>query len=332
MLQAQQGSSSGAASGGVARYATDAYPGFEAVREGGSAERKEPKWFAFINGPDFGTPAEEFAYCGRLEAEGRWSKAVKHYDALVREWPTSPEAPKAQLRLAEILLEKMDDAEGSFDEFRYLADFYSFRCDYRAVVDRMHEIAGILRRRGKTVVFFRFKNTEDVRRAYESCVLRAPGAPWAPSALLAVGALREEEGRDAEAVKVYENLRNIHGKSPEAKTAAMREAAARMRLLREHGYNRARCVETIDFLRSAVGFVDAADAPEIEWRLAEAKGLLEDESYKAAKFYDSRMRTRHSAISAYERFLTEFPGSVRADEVRARLDELKGETKKEGAE
>ena len=47
----------------------------------------------------------------------------------------------------------------------------------------------------------------------------------------------------------------------------------------------------------------------------------------AAKFYDSTTRTRRSAITAYERFLAEHPQSERADWVRERLADLKGEDK-----
>ena len=55
--------------------------------------------------------------------------------------------------------------------------------------------------------------------------------------------------------------------------------------------------------------------------------MIEEEAYKAAKFYDSRTRTKRSAISAYERFLDEYPASDRAPEVRRRLFELQEEVK-----
>ena len=48
-----------------------------------------------------------------------------------------------------------------------------------------------------------------------------------------------------------------------------------------------------------------------------------EEAYKAAKFYDSRTRTLRSAITAYERFLKDYPSSSHADEVRARIEILK---------
>ena len=52
--------------------------------------------------------------------------------------------------------------------------------------------------------------------------------------------------------------------------------------------------------------------------------MTEEEAYRGARFYDSPTRTVRSAINAYERFLAEYPDSAHADEVRARLDELKG--------
>ena len=321
---AQSVSSPASGPGPGMRYATDAYPGFDTESDVISPERKEPRWFQFVTGPNCDNATDQLAYCRQLEAEESWSKAVRQYDAIVRNWPTSAEAPEAQRRMAEILLEKEDDAEEAFAAYRYLVDFYSFRCDYNATVDKMYEIAWRMRLEGKTIVFFRFRNTVDVRRAFEACVLRAPGATWAPKALLTVGELREEEGRDTEAVTVYENLRNLHYGTAEAKEGVAREAQARMRLLRDHGYNRARCVDTAAFLKLAKTLVETDRVPEIDAALVEAERWLEEEAYRATCFYDSRMRTRRSAANAYEKFLKDYPNSVYADEVRARLEALKG--------
>ena len=313
----------GVSPGSGVRYATDAYPGFDSESEIVSPERKEPRWFAFINGPNRDTAAEQFAYCGELQACGDWSKARKQLDALVREWPTSPEAPKAQLQLAEVLLNKLLYYEDAFAEYRYLLDFYSLQCDYAAIADKLYQVAGIMQLEGKEVMFIRFANTVDVRRAYEACVLHAPGAKWVPEAMLKIGALREDEGKYGEAVKVYENLRNLHPGSEEAKTAIVREADARMVELRDHAYNRARCRETIDFLSSSLRSCRPDDALHIGEQLAEARSLAEEEAYRGAVFYDSPTRTLRSAVNAYGRFLAEYPTSERAEEVKARLAELK---------
>ena len=315
----------GAANG--ASSVTDAFPGFDTEGESFSLERKEPRWFSFITGPDCADAPSQMDYCRSLEADGSFSKAARQYDALVREWPTSAEAPAAQLRLAEIREVKDLDYEEAFSQYRYMLDFFSMQCDYNAISAKLYELAGKMREEGKTIIFFRFKNTVDVRRAFEAAVLRAPGAAWVPEAMLTIADLREEEGKDAEAVKVYENLRNIHHGSRESAVALFREATARMRLLREYSYNRDRCMDTLLFLESAAKSCDRAYAETINEYLLEARTMLEDEAYRAAKFYDGKMRTRRSAIKAYSRFLSEFPDGAHAGEARLRLEELKGDEK-----
>ena len=305
------------------RYATDAYPGFDNEKEIVSPERKTPRWFSFITGPSRDNARDQFAYCQELMADGSWSKARRQLDALVREWPTSPEAPRAQQLVAEIYLTQIGNSEDAFAEYRYLLDFYSSSCDYDRLADKLYQVANLMKRDGKEVLFIRFANTVDVRRAYEACVLHAPGAKWVPEAMLTIGALREDEGKYAEAVQVYENLRNIHPDTEEAKTALMREAESRMVLLREHEYNRARCRDTVDFLRQSLAACRPSDAEALQGLLDEARGKVADEEWRATKFYDSPTRTKRSAISAYERYLVENPDSPHAEEAKARLVDLR---------
>ena len=317
-------STPGAGGVGNARYATDAYPGFDVEDETVKPEKKEPRWFSWITGPNRDNASDQYAYCQELVAEGNFSKAAKQLDALVRNWPTAPEAWKAQQQLAEIQVEPLKDFEDAFKSYRYLLDFYSLQCDYKAIADKLYQLAGILKIEGKEIMFVRFANTVDVRRAYEQCVLRAPGAAWVPEAMLTVAALRVDEGKPEEAVKVYGNLRNLHPDTEFARTAVYREAEVRMSIIREHEYNRSRCQDTINYLRLALRTCRPADTGAIQALLEEAQSMIAEEAYLAAKFYDSRTRTKRSAINAYERFLEDYPQSAHADEIRARLEQLKG--------
>ena len=309
-----------------ARYATDAYPGFDSRDEVLKPERKEPRWFAFINGPDRDNSKAQLVYCESLMNDGSYSKAAKQLDALVREWPTSPEAPKAQELYAELLLDKLDDAEEAFKAYRYLHDFYSLQCEYDRIADKLYEIAQRLEVEGKEVMFVRFENLTDVRRAYEAAVLHAPGAKWVPEALLKIAAIREKEQSYTEAVKVYENLRNLYPTSQPAKLSYLKESEDRMIMLGEWGYNLARCRDTENFLKLALKYCREEDAATIKGFYDEVLLKLEADAYTRTKFYDSPTRTKRSAISAYEKFLKAYPGSVHADEINARLEVLKGVT------
>ncbi|MBP5285252.1 MAG: hypothetical protein ILO34_03995 [Kiritimatiellae bacterium] len=315
--------------GAGTRYATDAYPGFDSEDDMLKPSRKEPRWFSWLNGPAEDNAADQFALANELLAGESWRAARKAFDALVREWPVSPEAPKAQQALAELYLGHYLDYEDAFAEFRYLLDFYSSQCDYEAIAAEMYKTAEMMRDEGKKLLFFRFANTVDVRRAYESLVLRAPGAGFVPDAMLTIASLREDEGELEKAIQVYENLRNLHPASAQAKKALYREAKTRMTLLREREYNRARTRDTIDYLKLALAqnAVSGNERDEMAGWLSEAEAANEEDAFRSAKFYDSRTRTRRSAISAYERFLSEHPASARAPAVRARIAELQEESK-----
>lgn len=310
------------------RYATDAYPGFDREENIVGSSKKTPRWFSWINGPAMTNATEQLAYAEACRQEGSWRTARRAYDALVREWPASPEAPLAQEKLAEMYLSHYLEYDEAFEEYKYLLDYYSSQCDYDATVKKLYDVAKLMEEEGKTFMFFRFANTVDVRRAFEAVVLRSPGADFAPAAMLTVAKLREDDDEDGKAVQVYENLRNLYPYAVEAKTALYREAAARMRLLRNHAYNRSRCQDTVDFLKASLASNPSAEVrDELAAWLREAVGQLEDEAYAAAKFYDSRTRTKRSAINAYERFVRDYPASRHTEEALARLEELKEEAK-----
>jgi len=314
----------GVGPGPGARYATDAYPGFDNVDEAFKPEKKTPRWFPWITGPKMTNATEQFAWCQQCEKEQSWRAARKGYDALVREWPTSPEAPKAQQRLAEIWLGQYLDYEEAFAEYRYLLDFYSLECDFDAIAKKMFQTAELMRQEGKTVMFFRFKNTADVRRAYESLVLRSAGADFVCGAMLTIALLREDEEQLEKAVVVYENLRNLYPGTDEARMALYREAGVRMKLIDAHGYNRARTRDTIAFLKMAQREdLTAEMRTDVDKWLADAENLLADEAWNSAKFYDSATRTTRSAINAYERFIQDYPNSPHVEDALKRLEKLK---------
>ena len=116
---APQTSVAGAAPGGQSPYATDAYPGFDGLEEIKKPERREKSWWFGVKRD---TPAEQYAYAKDLESNGDLAGAAKACDALVREWPSSLEAPQAQLRFAKILAQR-EDYEEAFKQLEYMFDF-----------------------------------------------------------------------------------------------------------------------------------------------------------------------------------------------------------------
>lgn len=315
----------GSAPGGRSMWATDHYPGFEGLDRLPVPEKKDKGWFwSWFGSPDKESPAEQFALAQSLAAEGESKGAVKAFDALVREWPASPEAPRAQRRIAEILVSDLEEYEAAFEEYSYLLDFYPRSCPYAEIVAEQYKLASLIADMRKTFLGMSFTGNRELRQMFEIIVRRAPGADYVPDAMLRIAALREADTDYEEAVKVYGVLRNRWAGTAGAVKSVYLEAKARMWIVRRLAYNLPRCKDTENYLRLALRQNPGhANANEMHGWLAELGDYLSEDAWARAKFYDSKRRTRHAAIASYERFIKEYPDSEHAQEARARVEELK---------
>lgn len=302
-------------------YATDAYPGFDGLDDLKRPEKKEKSWFNWV---DRATPAEQYDLAKELEAAGSYRKARRACDALVREWPASPEASHAQLRIAKIYAQHDKDYDSAIEELEYLLDFYPSECPYLELVEYLYKLTNLMVKEKKSIFGFSFTSDRLVRQHYESVVRRAPGASYVPEAMLKIADLREQDNHYDEAVQVYGQLMMKFPKTPEADAAIYLQAHARMWLCRRLSYNIPRCLDTKKYLKMMIAEHprhDRVDAMK-EW-LGELERYLEADAYRRAKFYDTKQRTPHATVAAWERFLADYPLSPHADEIRARIEILK---------
>ena len=310
----------GSGVGSNSPYATDAYPGFDDLDTLPKPEKKETSWFLHVSRDN---PADQLAYARQMEEEDSLRAARRGYDALVREWPASPEAPKAQLALAMVWAKKYKDYDEAFEALEYMLDFYPRDCDYLELVEYEYQLVNLMIKEKKTFLGFSFTSTRLCRQHYESIVRRAPGASYVPEAMLKIGDLREQEDQYEEAAQVYATLVSKFPLTPEARVATYLEAKARMWLCRRLSYNRPRCKDTLNYLAMAMKRVpDLDQLDELKTWQSELSQQLSEDAYAQAKFYDTKQRTRHAALSAWERFLKEYPDSPHAEEARARIEAL----------
>ena len=301
-------------------YATDAYPGFDGLDDIKRPEKKDKSWFNWV---DRDMSAEQYALAQELEAAGSLRKARRVYAALVREWPASAEAPRAQLRRAKIYAREKD-YDNALEELEYLLDFYPGEVSYLDLVEYLYQLTNLMVKEKKTMFGFSFTSDRIVRQHYESVVRRAPRAADVPEAMLKIADLREQDNHYEEAVQVYNQLVMKFPKTPEADAAIYLQAKARMWLCRRLSYNIPRCVDTQKYLKMMIEEHPRHDrVDEMKEWLAELEKHLEADAYRRAKFYDTKQRTPHAAAAAWERFLKEYPYSPHADEVRARIETLK---------
>ena len=312
----------GSGFGGNSPYATDAYPGFDGLDDLPKPERREKSWFLHVARE---TPAEQFAYAKELAEADDFKKACKMCDALVREWPASPEAPQAQLMYAMILAKSLHDYDEAYDQIGYLLDFYPRACAYDELVEYQYRLVNLMVKEKRTFLGMSFTSTRVLRQRYELIVRHAPGAKYVPEAMLKIADLREQDQQYEESVQVYAGLISKFPDSPEARSAVYLQAKARMWLVRRLAYNLPRCRDTANYLKQTLKRMpDHPQAEDMQKWLEELTAYMAEDAYSRARFYDTRQRTKHAAIASYERFLEEYPDSAHAETVSRRLDELKG--------
>ena len=323
----------GSGLGGYSYWATDHYPGFDGLDNLPVPEKKEKSWLTKwigLGAPDGAAAPEQLQIAKDLEAAGEYKASVKAYNALVTEWPASAEAAIAQYRLASLLETRLKEYVDAYEEYAYLLDFYPKDCPYAKVVEAQYKLVNLLHDTRRTFLGVSFTGNRELRQNYERIVRRAPGAAYVPQAMLKIAGLRELDTDYEEAVKVYSTLRSRYPGTVEARTALYREAKARMWIVRRLAYNILRCRDTENYLKLALrNDPSHPDAEEMRAWLSELSGYLAEDAWVRAKFYDTRQRTRHAAISSYERFLAEYPDSSHANEARARIAQLRSEKKGE---
>jgi len=306
-------------SGSTRGYATDSFEGFESFDvDDRTPQKKKSFWYSV----DAATPAAQLEYAAKLEAEGRSKAARKAYEALVREWPTAPQAAQAQFALAQ-LFEKAQKFDRAFDEYQYLLTFFAGHCPYNEVLDRQFRIANFLLHNNTSMFGWILNGMDTIRERFEQIVRNAPRSAIAPEVMLIIGSIRVSEKELPEAIAVYDGLRNRFPTTPQAVTAGFLAAKCRYELAVLHNYNEPRCREAIAFFKSVLAREPnhPQKAQMTAW-LNELTALLIEQNYRQAVFYDTKQRNMAAAKAAYRRFLSEFADSKYAQQVRDRLAEL----------
>lgn len=300
-------------------YASDSFEGFDAFQFDSRVAQKEKSFWYSVKES---TPAAQLDYALKQEALGRSRAARKGYEALVREWPASPEAAKAQFALAK-LYENTGNFAKAFEEYQYLLTHYAGNCPYNEVLDRQFRIANHLLHNNTSMFGWNLSGMDTIRERFEQIVRNAPRSAIAPEIMLIIGSIHVSEKERREAISVYDSLLNRFPEAPQAISAAYLAAQCRYELSVRHSYNEARCRESIAFFKAVLERVpNHPQKAEMTVWLNELTNLLIEQNYQQAVFYDTRSRNADAAKAAYRRFLTEFPDSKYAQKVRDRLAEI----------
>lgn len=279
--------------------------------------------------PQCETAAQQLALASQFLKEGRYRKAANAYQALVYAWPDSPEAPQAQLTLAQVQEIRQKYAK-AFDEYQYLFDYYPGLFKYEEALDRQFKIANYLMDTPKGAFLF-FKGFQAPERAlpmFEKIIRNAPTSPKAATAQLNIGIIHELNEEEEEAVTAYEILQNRYLDENLIAQASFREAHCLYKIYRlrpndENGCNAARAA-LVQFIQSHPRHGQVEEAKSYLKTLNTEQATR---AFERARYYDQIARRPQAALIAYEEFLRKYGATDLAAKAQARIETLRKETR-----
>ncbi len=304
----------GAAPDGM-RDETHAFAGAE------RKERYDRKQSSFWRRPAENDAAAQLDLVRDFFARGKYRRAARAADALVRAWHDSPEAVEAQRLLARAY-EEGGRYRRAFEAYRYLIDFFAGRFPYEAAVEGQFAIADKIYARMESRRFFGGDRAE-VRDLFRQILRNAPQGARAAESQMKIGLLYEEDGKDAEAIMAYEQLLSRYPRSPEAPMAAFYAARCRYRMALRYGRDETLAIQALSSVNALLReYPDHPERAAIAGYAAELHSKLAAHHFERAVFYDRVRRNPAAARIAYAEFLRRFPDDPLAEKARRRLTEI----------
>lgn len=281
------------------------------------------KWYLFRR-PKMKTAPAQLVYADQLLEQGRTKRAMRHYLALTRFWPESPEAGEAQYKYAR-LTDQRGKLLDAFDEYQRLFDHHTGFFPYEPVLQRQFEIAKQVMhtRKGKFFIFPGFAAPERAAPLFEKIVQNGPQSEHAPEAQFLMGKAYEESLEYEQAVAAYMKAQQRYSWSPFAGQASFRTAHCYY-LLAQESPNNKQLIEnawaaTVLFLSSYPKSEHAETAREYAATLRRQRAHL---AYNTAVYYDRIEKRPESALIAYRTLVREYPDSDWTEMAKSRIEEL----------
>lgn len=290
---------------------------------------KERYWSIFLRTKK-DSPAEELAYARQLESDGRGRAARRRYAALVKHWPTAPEAATAQLGLARMLDEK-GKLKDAFDEYQHLFDRYPSTFPVEEVLERQFDIAvEVMNAKKFKLIFGGLSDPEEAVPLFGKIVDNAPEWERAANAQYLIGRAYERAGKDELAIPAYQSVELRHRGNPLASEAAYRKCSLLFDLCKRHRNDARLRGKAYSELRLFL-----ARYPESKHRddVGGMKETLYERSakavYETAQYYEETAHSPEAALIQYRRLQRDYPESKWTDKAEERIVVLEPEVKDE---
>jgi outer membrane protein assembly factor BamD len=272
-----------------------------------------------------GSPTELLSKGDTLSDSGDAEKAVTVYRFVVRHYPSSAEAPKAQYRLAKQLNQK-GDGEGAFKEYQNLLQRYPQTPDFEQAVAEQIEIANAYLK-GRKVKFLGIPLASSMEKAEEmySAILKvSPYSKHAPITQFNLALAMEKGGKAQEAIAAYQKVIDKYPNSSAASAAQYQIGYVYQRLGMEGKSQDLSALKESqnnyqDFL------IQYPNSEKVQQAGENMKKMISRESsdtLRIARFYDFNKNFKSASIY-YNDVIRRFPQTPDSSAAKTRLDELK---------
>ncbi len=251
---------------------------------------------------------------------------------ILRIWPLSDYAPRAEYLIGRCLEEKGKD-EAAFNAYEAIIQKYPHSDSYEDVLWRQYGIAN----RFLAGEWFRLWGTiplypsmDETAKLFSNIVTNGPYSDVAPHAQLRIGAAREKQKDYPAAVDAYATAADRYYNQPViAADALYREGVSYQKQASTAEYDQGTAGQAIEAYTDFITlYPDDKRVPVAQKAIAELKSLQVEGNFKIAEFYEQNKvlnveQRRDGALVYYNQVLQLNPNSPFAAQARQRIEQLK---------
>jgi outer membrane protein assembly factor BamD len=260
----------------------------------------------------------------QLEAQNEYSGALASYRLLVKKYPVSALAGKAQRKVGTIL-EAAGEYNDAYNAYATYLTKYPKGQDFEASVESMFKIAKLFLE-GEKKKILGFKIASSMQRAqemFEGIVKRAPYSRFAALAQFNSGQALEKQGDYTRAIAAYTAVVARYPTDPIADDAQYQIGYVRMKEAKEGSYDQGGMQKAREAFDDFINrYPESEKVPQARENLQQLTGGSTKSTLDVAKFYDKTKQFR-AAVIYYNDVIKAQPDTPEATYAKTRIEELK---------